>query len=73
MSNEQEQVQHYKQLVLDYEAVDAKVDALLENNGGHTEKMSASDMQTYRQLASQRNDLFNQIKAIEAGWLADEE
>ena len=73
MSNEQEQVQHYKQLVLDYEAVDAKVDALLENNGGHTENMSASDMQTYRQLASQRDDLFNQIKAIEAGWLADEE
>ena len=73
MSNEQEQVQHYKQLVLDYEAIDAKVDALLENNGGHTENMTTSDMQTYRQLAAQRDDLFNQIRAIEAGWLADEE
>ena len=73
MTSDQEQVLRYKQLVLDYEAVGEKVDVLLERNGGHTENMSQEDMAIYRHLASERDSLFNQIKAMEASWLAEDE
>ena len=73
MSDDKEQVQNYQKLVLAYEALDGQIDSLLEHNGGHTENMSDADMQTYRNLAGGRDDLYNQIKAVEAGWLLDEE
>lgn len=72
MSDNPEKAQHYRKLVLDYETLDQQIDTLLEENGGHTEKMSATDMERYRELAQRRDELFNQIKDIEAGWLNDE-
>ncbi|MBZ0309603.1 MAG: hypothetical protein K8I82_26300 [Anaerolineae bacterium] len=67
------QAQHYQNLVLAYEELDKKIDALMESVGGHTENMSPSDLQLYRQLAAERDELYNQIKEIEAGWLNDEQ
>ncbi len=67
------QAQHYQNLVLAYEELDKKIDALMESVGGHTENMSPEDLQRYRQLAAERDELYNQIKEIEAGWLNDEQ
>ncbi|NJL92760.1 MAG: hypothetical protein HC915_03035 [Anaerolineae bacterium] len=71
MSEEQSRVQRYQALVLRYEQIDAEIDALLEQHGGHSENLSDQDRETYRQLAEQRSDLYNQIKSIEAEWLSE--
>lgn len=71
-NNSQEQAQHYRDLVEQYETVGEAIQSLIRANGGHTEKMSPSDMQRYRQLAQERDDLYNQIKAIEAAWFVDD-
>jgi hypothetical protein len=71
MSDDSEQAQFYQKLVQEYETLGNQIQDLIRRNGGHTENMSPSDMQIYRQLASLRDDLYNQIKAIEAEWLED--
>lgn len=73
MSDDLTQAQLYQKLVLAYEELDKKIDALMESVGGHTENMSPRDVQLYRQLAWERDELYNQIKEIEAGWLNDEQ
>lgn len=69
MSGDSEQAQLYQNLVLAYEELDKKIDALMESVGGHSENMSPKDLASYRQLAQERDDLYNQIKEIEASWL----
>lgn len=66
------QVQLYRQLVLEYEALDEQVDALLARHQGSTEKMSDDDFDSYRQLAHQRDYVYNQMKALEQILLGDE-
>ncbi len=69
MPDDLSQAQQYQKLVLAYEALDQKIDALMESVGGHSENMSPADLATYRQLAQERDELYNQMKEIEAGWL----
>jgi hypothetical protein len=71
MSSDSEQAQTYQRLVQEYETLGNQIQDLIRRTGGHTENMSPSDMQIYRQLACLRDDLYNQIKAIEAEWLED--
>jgi hypothetical protein len=73
MAEDREQVQAYQKLVVSYEAKGEEIAALMERNGGHTENMSDADMHLYRQLAQERDDLFNQIKEMEANLLQDED
>lgn len=59
------QVQAYRKIVLLYEALDEKIDNFLMAHGGHTDKMSAFDLAEYRKLARQRDDLLNEMRALE--------
>lgn len=58
-------VQDYRKVVLIYEALDAEIDRLIMDNGGGTEKMSSGDFVRYRELAQQRDEVFNQMRAME--------
>ncbi|MFP4323103.1 MAG: hypothetical protein ACLFTK_11675 [Anaerolineales bacterium] len=73
MMDPEDQARRYRALVLQYEDLSQAIQALMEQYGGHTENMPAEAMQRYRELAEARDILYNQIKAIEAGWLDDGE
>jgi hypothetical protein len=66
------QVERYRQLVLEYEALDEQIDALLANHNGATEKMSDEDFESYRNLAHRRDYVYNQMKAMEQLVLGDD-
>lgn len=71
--NDINQVQAYRKLVLEYEALDEEIDALLERNHGATENMSDSDFERYRELANHRDYVYNQMKALERQILLDDD
>ena len=66
------QVERYRQLVLEYEALDEQIDALLASHNGATEKMSDEDFESYRNLAHRRDYIYNQMKAMERLVLGDD-
>jgi hypothetical protein len=66
------QVERYRQLVLEYEALDEQIDALLASHNGATEKMSDEDFESYRNLAHRRDYVYNQMKAMERLVLGDD-
>jgi hypothetical protein len=59
-------VQAYREAVLAYEALDAKIDELLQSRGGHTEDLSDEDYVRYRDLASLRDLAYNRMKTLES-------
>jgi hypothetical protein len=59
------EVQQYRKLVLIYEAVDAEIDKLIMTHGGRSEDMPTADMERYRDLARKRDDVQNQMRALE--------
>lgn len=67
------QVQAYRQLVLDYEALDEEIDALLAKHDGATENMTSTDFERYRELARRRDIIYNQLKALEQQLLDDDD
>jgi hypothetical protein len=67
------QVEQYRQFVLEYEQLDEEIDALLERNHGGTEDMSKDDYQHYKALATRRDEVYNDIKALESMLLNDED
>lgn len=67
------QVQEYQRLVLEYEALDEEIDMLLERHQGATEKMSSEDLRQYREMARRRDDVYNQMKALEQQIFQDDE
>lgn len=69
MSGESERAQAYQNLITRYEAVGQKIQALIDENGGHTENLAPEEMQKYRALAAERDDLYSQLKALESSWL----
>jgi len=71
MANESEKALSYQKLVLEYEELGTQIQALLRQYDGYTEKMPDAVLLSYRQLAQGRNDLYNQIKQIEATWLEE--
>ncbi len=66
-------VQQYQKLVLEYEALDEEIDALLARNRGVTEQMSDDDYERYRELAHHRDFVYNQMKELESQILLDDE
>ncbi|HLA42525.1 MAG TPA: hypothetical protein VJZ27_03760 [Aggregatilineales bacterium] len=72
MPDDMEQIQEYRELVERYEVIGEQIQALIRKNGGHSENMSGADMQTYRQLASERDELYDRMKTIEANLLNEE-
>jgi hypothetical protein len=68
-----DQVQQYRQLVLEYEALDEEVDGLLARHNGATGKMSDEDYERYRELANHRDYVYNQMKELERQILLDDD
>ncbi len=70
--SDKDRVQQYRELVLQYEALDEQVDALLARHSGLTDKMSDEDHAQYRELARRRDEVYNQMKEMEQSLLGDE-
>lgn len=72
MTGEDQQAQAYQAVVLAYEQVGSQIHALIQRYGGHSDAIPPDQMNHYRQLAAQRDDLYNQLKTIEASWLTED-
>lgn len=59
-------IQAYRDVVLQYEAAHAAVNALLAANNGASENMTEADLSTYRHLARERDELFNEMRWLES-------
>jgi hypothetical protein len=59
------QVQKYRKLVLLYEALDGQIDELIMAHGGASENMPADSFARYRELARKRDDVLNEMRALE--------
>ncbi len=68
-----QQVQTYRKIVLLYEALDEEIDTLLMSHGGTSEKLPPDALAHYRDLARQRDELFNEMRALEQKLLSDDE
>lgn len=71
MNDIQQQVAEYNQLVEKYHLLDTEIDDLLMKYDGHTENMPTQAMKQYRELASQRDDAFNAMRALEQTLFSD--
>jgi hypothetical protein len=60
-----DKVQTYRDLVLTYERLNAEISQLLTENDGATENMSREDVQRYRVLARQRDEVLNEMRVLE--------
>lgn len=67
-----QQVQQYRKVVLMYEALDEEIDTLIMAHGGTSDKMPAEDLQRYRSLARQRDELLNEMRTMEQQLLDEE-
>lgn len=63
----------YRNLVLDYEAVNREINALFHVHQGGTETMTEQEFAHYRELAKRRDELFNEIKVMEQQLLDEED
>jgi hypothetical protein len=59
------EVQAYRKLVLVYEALDAEIDKLIMDHGGHSEDMPPAALVRYRELAHRRDELQNEMRLME--------
>ncbi len=71
--DDMERIERYRRLVLEYEALDEEIDALLADHKGATENMSDEDFDRYRELAHRRDTLYNQMKTLESQIHLDDE
>jgi len=60
-----EEFLRYRVLVEDYEALDAKIDALLASYKGSLDKMVGADKQHYREMSHQRDEMLNEMRILE--------
>lgn len=63
--NSMRMVQEYRRLVIEYETLDKQIDELIMAHGGHSDNMSPDELARYRQLARQRDDIQNEMRALE--------
>ena len=68
-----QQVQYYRKVVLQYEALDKEIDTLIMKHGGTSDQMPPEDLERYRALARQRDELHNEMRAIEQQLLDDDD
>ncbi len=66
-----QEVTHYNELVQQYHALDEQIDDLIHAHQGHSENMSDESRETYRQLARERDDIFNQMRTMEQTLFAE--
>jgi hypothetical protein len=59
------QTQEYQRAVLDYEALERQVTALLAAHGGVTRNLSDDNYAQYRELAARRDLAYNRVKTLE--------
>lgn len=71
-NNDLNRVQTYRELVLRYEALHAQINSLLHAHQGASEHMSPDELTHYRQLARQRDELFNEMRWMEQELLSDD-
>jgi hypothetical protein len=55
----------YQALVLQYEALDERIDALLDAYGGNVDQMDGEDKRHYREMFRQRDELLNDMRVLE--------
>lgn len=60
-----DELARYQALVLDYEALDERIDELLDAYGGKVDQMTGQDKQTYRELHRRRDQLQNDMRMME--------
>lgn len=65
-------VQTYRNLVLQYEAMHAGINALFQTHPGGTETMTERELAQYRDMARQRDELLNEMRLLEQQLLDDE-
>jgi uncharacterized protein YdcH (DUF465 family) len=68
-----DEVMRYQQLVAEYEALDSQIDAWLASNRDGLDKMSVQDKAHYRELARRRDEVLNEMRALEQELLGDDE
>ncbi|MDZ4771349.1 MAG: hypothetical protein SGJ24_19670 [Chloroflexota bacterium] len=59
------QIARYNAVVLLYEALDDSIDTLITDFGGMSENMPPEALEVYRALALQRDDAYNEMRALE--------
>ena len=60
-----EQVRNYRKIVLIYEALNQKIQELLEPYGSSADKLPKEELEQYRLYAQQRDELQNEIRWLE--------
>lgn len=58
-------VKQYRLLVEAYEALDSRIDELVNANRASRDEMSAADLRQYRELARKRSELLNDMRLLE--------
>lgn len=72
--NRLEDVNAYRQLVLNYEALDEEIDEYIKLRGaGGIEEMSDAEITHYRELSRRRDDLLNDMRILEQKLHLDED
>lgn len=66
-------VEEYQRVVLAYETLDQEIDTLLNIHRGNHEAMPAEELQRYRELARQRDDLYNTMRYMEQQFLENDD
>jgi len=67
-----DKVQRYREIVIQYEELDSIIDALIMTAEGKPENMSPDDLQQYRDMAHQRDELQNEMRWLESQLLEDD-
>jgi hypothetical protein len=71
-SEQKQRVASYQRIVLQYEQLDEEIDNLLMAHDGRSDRMSSEDHARYRNLARQRDELYNEMRALEQLLLSDD-
>jgi len=68
-----DQVKIYQRKVLEYEAINDDINALIMANSGRSEDMSDDDLKRYRELAHKRDEMLHEIRWLEQQLLNDDD
>ncbi len=71
-SDSLQQAAQYQQLVEQYEALNDRIQTMLDNVGGDTRKFAPEEFQQYRQIARQRDEIFNEVRVLQQQWMDED-
>lgn len=69
--DEKERIAHYNQIVAQYHAIHQQINNLLHTYDGGTKNMPETQIQHYRQLAQERDELYNEMRQLEQTLFTD--